>query len=148
MKAADIVINAKKKVEKLLDDVNRILPQLRSVGLSIAGIDVDMGIFPGITVKMVGAVNSIDPVKVRHLRESNPDNKVLVGILRAVETAVNMKDVLRALSADTLEIEAKLGLFPNVSVRFLPSATSLTAMPQVLASAAETGAMPSQVASH
>lgn len=148
MKTADVVSNARKKVEKLLDDVNRILPQLRSVGLNIAGIDVDMGIFPGITVKMVGAVNSIDPVKVRHLRESNQDNKVLGGILRAVETAVSMKNVLRALSADTLEIEAKLGLFPNVSVRFLPSVAPVDATEHIGASAAASGAIPSQVASH
>lgn len=121
MNVVAIMTNARKKVEKFLDEVNRMLPLLRTVGLSVRDIDVEMGLLPSINVAIVGSLRAIDPAKIRHLRETHKDNRVLVNILRAVETAVNLKSVLGALAADTVEVRAKLGLLFGVSVRFVPT---------------------------
>jgi len=116
-----IVTNAKKKFEKYLDDLNRMLPMLKTVGLSLKDIDVDVGILPSASVTVVGSIRNLDPAKIRQLREANKDNRLLSAVLKAVETAVNVKGFLTALKADTIEVHATLGLWFNVNCRFIPS---------------------------
>jgi len=125
MNLVAIMTNAKKKMEKFLDDVNRMLPQLRGVGLSVKDIAVDIGVLPSVRLIVAGSVRSLDPEKIRHVRESHKENRVLAAVLRAVETAVNFKELLRTLAADTIEVHVRLGVLFSVTVHFVPGQEGL-----------------------
>lgn len=120
MNMVAIITNARNKMEKFLDEVNRTLPLLRTAGLSVRDIDVEMGWLPSIRLVVVGSIRQLDPVKIRGLRESHKDNRVLNAVLRAVETAVNFKSLLGAFMADGIEVQATLGVLFSVKARFIP----------------------------
>ena len=46
MKALAVLTNAKKKMDKMLSDFNRALPVLKSLGLSVTNLQIDMGFLP------------------------------------------------------------------------------------------------------
>jgi len=81
MKALAVLTNAKKKMDKMLDDFNRALPALKNIGLSVKYFDIDMGLLPEVMAILRGSLEAIDPVKIRHLRESHSENKILGSIL-------------------------------------------------------------------
>jgi hypothetical protein len=120
MNIVAMVTNARKKIEKFLDEVNRTLPLLRTAGLSVKDIDVEMGWLPSVRLVVVGSIRQLEPVKIRHLRESHKDNRALSAVLRAVETALNLKALLGSLVADAIEVQVTLGLLFSVKVRFIP----------------------------
>lgn len=119
MKLVAVMTNARKKIEKFLGEVNRTLPLLRTVGLFVKDIDVEMGLLPSVRLVVVGSIRHLDPAKIRRLRESHKDNRVLGAVLRAVETAVSFKSLLGALMADGIEVQATLGLLFSVKARFI-----------------------------
>jgi len=145
MNAVAIMTNAKKKMEKFLDDVNSMLPQLRSVGLSVKDVAVDVGVLPSVRLIVSGSVRSLDPEKIRHLREAHKENRVLTAVLRAVETAVNFKELLRTLAADTVEVHVRLGVLFNVTVHFVPGQEGLGVTALETGGAADSSIPPSAV---
>lgn|SRR5262245_41233042 len=132
MNIVAMMTNARKKMEKFLDEVNRTLPLLRTAGLSVKDIDVEMGWLPSVRVVVIGSIRQLDPLKIRHLRESHKDNRALSAVLRAVETALNLKSLLGALVADAIEVQATLGLLFGVKVRFIPGDSVGRVSPEVV----------------
>jgi hypothetical protein len=143
MNIVAMITNARKKMEKFLDEVNRTLPLLRTAGLSVKDIDVEMGLLPSVRLVVIGSIRQLDPVKIRHLRESHKDNRALSAVLRAVETALNLKGLLGALVADAIEVQATLGLLFGVKVRFIPADSVGRVNPEVVPDVADQLSHPS-----
>lgn len=121
MKALGFLTNAKKKMEKMLDDFNRALPALKSLGLSVTNLQVDMGFLPGIIATLKGSFEDMEPRKIRYLKEGNSENKVLGSILRALESAANIKNLMGELMVYGIQVRVKLGLIPKVEIGFITS---------------------------
>lgn len=121
MKALGFLTNAKKKMEKMLDDFNRALPALKSLGLSVTNLQVDMGFLPGIIATLKGSFEDMEPRKIRYLKEGNSENKVLGSILRALESAANIKNLIGELMVYGIQVRVKLGLIPKVEIGFITS---------------------------
>jgi hypothetical protein len=109
----------RKKIEKMLDDLNAALPTMKALGLSVTDVDVKMGLLPSVSATLRGSFKDMDPKKIAHLREGSRDNQVLMAILRALETAANVRSLVRAVVVEGIEVRVKLGLNFGVDVKFV-----------------------------
>jgi len=119
MRMLALLTNAKKKMDKMLDDFNRALPVMKSLGLSVTGFNVKMGLLPAVLATLQGSFKDIDSVKVRHLKEGNSDNKILMSLLRALESASNIKGMVHGLPVEGIQLRLKLSVFPDIDVGFI-----------------------------
>ena len=103
---------------KLLDDLNEAIPAMHGLGLDVRDLHVEMGVPPEIAAKLVGAVENIDVAKIKELAAKNTEKKLLVTLLKTLETAYNIKDQLKDLRFKGVEIDLKLGLSPKINVGF------------------------------
>jgi len=104
---------------KVLDEMNGAIPVIHALGLNISGMHLEAGVPPGISAKLVGAVENVNLAKIKDLAQKNSDNRVIVLLLKALETAYNFKDQLKELQFKGVEVDLTLGLSPKVNVGFL-----------------------------
>lgn len=128
MQFISFVTNAKKKMDKTLDDFNRALPALKGAGFTVNRFTVKMGILPSILTTLRGSLDAIDPVKIKHLRETHQDNKIMVSVLRALETSSNIKGLVPGMEVRGIEVKLKVGIIPDVEVGFLQAGEPNKAM--------------------
>jgi hypothetical protein len=127
MNIIGLLTNAKKKMDRMLDDFNRALPAMKALGLSVSKLDLKMGWIPSISATLRGSFKDMDAAKIKHLRESQAGNKVLAAMLRALETAANVKTLLQAVVIEGIEVRVRLGLNFGVDVGFIPPASGSAA---------------------
>jgi hypothetical protein len=124
MNLIPILMNARKKMEKMLDDFNAALPTMKALGLSVADLDFKIGWLPSVSATLRGSFNDMDAVKIRHLKEGSGDNKVLASILQALEMASNVKNLVRSIVVEGVEVYVRLGLNFAVDVKFITPITA------------------------
>lgn len=71
------------------------------------------------SLKLVGKVADINVAKLQQLAVKNQEKKLLVTVLKALETAYNFKGQLKDLNLEGIEIDVRLGLMPKVHVGFV-----------------------------
>ncbi len=64
------------QVNQLLDDFNKTVPTIKSLGLSMKKFHMGMGVIPEIEITLSGSVNAIDIKKIQELIQNNPDKKI------------------------------------------------------------------------
>jgi len=104
---------------KALDEFNGAVPVIHSLGFDITGMHLEAGVPPAISAKLIGAVANVDVAKIKDLAQKNAENKVIVLLLKSLETAYNFKDQLKELQFKGVEVDLTLGLPPKVNVGFL-----------------------------
>ena len=104
---------------KVLDEFNEALPMMRALGFTIKDLRAGMGLVPEIAAKLIASIDTIDVKKTKELIEKHPDNKVLVGMLKALQAAYNIKQQIPDLPLKGVEIDVKLGLPPHFAVGFV-----------------------------
>jgi hypothetical protein len=114
-------------MEKILDDFNTALPTMKALGLSVADLDLRIGWLPSVSARLRGSFKDIDAKKIQHLREGSSNNKVLVSVLRALETASNVKKLVGSIAVEGVEVYLRLGLNFAVDVKFISQTTGLAA---------------------
>ncbi len=107
------------KIDKLIDEFNEAVPDIKALGFSVHNFRLDIGALPEINAKITGSIESMDPVKIHSMVENRQDKKVLVSILKGLETASHAKDRLGALGFKGVEADIKLGLPPKISIDFI-----------------------------
>jgi hypothetical protein len=127
MNLISILTNARKRMEKILDDFNTALPTMKALGLSVADLDLRIGWLPSVSARLRGSFKDIDAKKIQHLREGSSNNKVLVSVLRALETASNVKKLVGSIAVEGVEVYLRLGLNFAVDVKFISQTTGLAA---------------------
>jgi hypothetical protein len=104
---------------KGLDELNGAIPVIHALGLNVTGMHLEASVPPAITAKLTGAVENINAAKIKDLAQKNSENKAIVLLLKALETAYNFKDQLKDLHFKGIEVDLTLGLSPKVNVGFL-----------------------------
>jgi hypothetical protein len=104
---------------KVLDEFNGAVPVIHALGFDINGMHLEAGVPPVISAKLIGAVENVNVAKIKDLAQSNAENKVIVLLLKSLETAYNFKDQLKELQFKGVEVDLMLGLPPKVNVGFL-----------------------------
>jgi hypothetical protein len=106
------------RVNKLLDGFNRGMPALKALGLSLHSFHVSMGLPPKIEAVLVGSIEAIDKDKIQKLMEIHQANTFLIGILKGLQTASNLKGLLGEVGLNGIEVPIKIGIPPRITVRF------------------------------
>jgi hypothetical protein len=109
-------------VSKLLDEFNAALPTMKALGFSVEDIQVSMGLLPEVHVKLVAAADKVDVKALDGIIEKKSEQKTLVAVLKALQTAYNVRDQLGDLGLMGVEIDVTLGLPPKVSIGFMKKA--------------------------
>jgi len=125
-KAKDLAGTAAEAAGNLVDEFNEALPTLRALGFTIKDLRVGTGLLPEIGAKLVASTDTIDVAKIKSLIDKHPDNKTLVGALKALELAFNIRQQIGDFPFKGVEIDITLGLPPHIGVAFVSSAPAAT----------------------
>lgn len=107
------------KAEQMLRAFNETIPTLKALGLAVSDMSFKMGIPPEIAATLVGAVEALDPVTIKDVKERHRDNQVVAMILEALILAANFKSQLSGLGFAGIKVDVRLGIFPSVQVGLL-----------------------------
>lgn len=125
-KAQELTGTAAEAAGKFVDEFNEALPTMRALGFTIRDLRVGTGLVPEIGAKLIASTDTVDVKKIKELIEQHPENKTLVGALKALQTAYNIKQQIGDIPFKGIEIDVTLGLPPHVGVAFLSSTPAAT----------------------
>jgi predicted regulator of amino acid metabolism with ACT domain len=117
-KARELTNSASELVIKLLDEFNAALPTMKALGFSVEDLQVGMGLLPEVHAKLVAAADKVDVKAIDGMIEKKSEQKTLVAVLKALQTAYNVRDQLGDLGLKVIEIGLTLGIPPKVSIGF------------------------------
>jgi len=88
------------------------------LGFSVEDLQVGMGLLPEVHAKLVAAADKVDVKAIDGMIEKKSEQKTLVAVLKALQTAYNVRDQLGDLGLKVIEIGLTLGIPPKVSIGF------------------------------
>jgi len=118
-KAKGVANNATEAAGKLVDEFNEALPTMRALGFTIKDLRVGTGLVPEIGAKLIASTETIDVKKVKELIDKHAENKTLVGALKTLELAFNIRQQIGDFSFKDVQIDVTLGLPPHIGVAFV-----------------------------
>jgi hypothetical protein len=134
-KAQELTGTATAAAGSLMDEFNETVPTLRSLGFSVQDLRVGMGFVPEIAAKLIASIDDVEISKVHELADKHKDKKLLSTVLKAVETALNIRQQLGGLKFHGIEVDVTLGLPPHIGVGFINPVPQETAHPAAAATA-------------
>jgi len=134
-KARDLAGPASETVSRFLDEFNAALPVMQALGFSVEDIQVTMGLLPEVSAKLIAAAANVNVKALDEIIKTKSEQKTLVAVLKALQTAYNVRDQLGDLGLKGIEIDLTLGLPPKISIGFLKSMAVATPPSVVTASA-------------
>jgi predicted regulator of amino acid metabolism with ACT domain len=133
-KARDLAGPASETISRTLDEFNAALPVMQALGFSVEGVQVTMGLLPELSAKLIAAAANVNVKALDEIIKTKSEQKTLVAVLKALQTAYNVRDQLGDLGLRGIEIDLTLGLPPKISIGFLKD-TAATPPSVVTASA-------------
>jgi hypothetical protein len=118
-KTRDLAGSASDTVGKLLDDFNAALPTMRALGFTVEDIRVAMGLLPEVNAKLVATAANIDVNALDEMIKKRSEQKTLVAVLKALQTAYNLRDQLGDFGLKGVVVDLTLGLPPKVGIGFV-----------------------------
>jgi hypothetical protein len=118
-KTRDVAGTASDTIGKLLDDFNAALPTMRALGFTVEDIQLAMGLLPEVNAKLVAASANIDVHILDEMIKKRSEQKTLVAVLKALQTAYYLRDQLGDLGLSSVVVDVKLGLPPKVGIGFV-----------------------------
>ena len=107
------------KIDEALSALNDTLPKILALGFSVKDFRIGAGIPPDVSLKLVGAIDAVDPARIQGMIEENQDQRILVAFLEALKTASRFKDQLSVVDFKGVAADIDLALPPKISVGFL-----------------------------
>jgi len=123
LKGRELANSASEVVSKLLDEFNAALPTMKALGFSVEDLQVGMGVLPEVSAKLIAAADKVDVKAIDGMIEKKSEQKTLVAVLKALQTAYNVRDQLGDLGLKGVEIALTLGIPPKVAIGFIKNAT-------------------------
>ena len=127
-KAKELAGAATEEAGKLVDEFNEALPTMRALGFTIRDLRVGTGLVPEIGAKLIASTDTIEIRKIKELIDQHPENRTLVGALKALELAFCIRQQIGNFPFRGVEIDVTLGLPPHIGVAFLSGAPADTAV--------------------
>ena len=103
------------------------MPTFRALGFGVDEVKVKMGLLPEISARLTAAVADVDAKALDDLIKKKSEEKTLVAVLKALQTAYNVRDQLGDLGLKGVEIELTLGIPPHIGIGFIKSAPKAAA---------------------
>ncbi len=114
------------KLTETQQELNRMLPVVKALGLSVRNFGVDMAVPPVARLTLVGAVAAVEPDKLQATIDAHKEEKLLVLILEALRSAHYMKDQLGDLGLGGVRADVTVALPPSIRVDFTKSPPPVT----------------------
>jgi predicted regulator of amino acid metabolism with ACT domain len=95
---------------------------------------VTMGLLPEVSAKLIAAAANINVQLLEEMIKKKSEQKTLVTVLKALQTAYNVRDQLGDLGLGGIEIDLTLGIPPKISIGFLKGKAAATPPAVVAAS--------------
>jgi hypothetical protein len=111
--------NAAETVSKMLDELNAALPVMKALGFSVQDLQVGMGFLPEVNARLIADADNINVKAIDDMIQKKSQQKTLVAVLKALQTAYNVRNQLGDLGLSVVEINATLGIPPKISIGFL-----------------------------
>lgn len=118
-KAQEVAGSVGDAADRLLDELNELLPILRGLGFTIRGLRVNVGLTPEVSATFVSSTDTVDPKLVQDQIERNAGKRMIVTALKGLLAAYHVRRQVTDLPVKGIELEITLGLSPNVDVRFV-----------------------------
>lgn len=118
-KTRDLAGSASDNVGALLDDFKAALPAMRSLGFNVEDVQVAMGLLPEVNAKLVAIAANIDVNALDEMIRKKSEQKTLVAVLKALQTAYNLRDQMGDFGLKGVVVDVKLGLPPKVGIGFV-----------------------------
>jgi ABC-type Na+ efflux pump permease subunit len=125
-RAQELSGTASDAVSKMLDEFNGALPTIRALGFNVEDLQVHVGVLPEIRAKLTASAADVDVKALDELIAKKSEQKTLVAVLKALQTAYNVRDQLGDLGLKGVEIDVTLGLPPSIKIGFIKTATGST----------------------
>ncbi len=116
--------NASQTVSEMLDELNAALPVMKALGFSVQDLQVGMGFLPEVKAKLVADADNINVRAIDDMIQKKSEQKTLVAVLKALQTAYNLRNQLGDLGLRVIEINATLGIPPKISIGFVKPVTA------------------------
>jgi hypothetical protein len=104
------------KIDSLLAEYAQALEFLKTLGMQVGKLRLEMGILPQVSTSIRGSINDLDPDKIQKMLEANPDKKLLAAILSALLMVIRIRDVVDLKSSKDVVLDVTLGVPPKISV--------------------------------
>ena len=104
---------------KSQQQLNEAIPVLKGLGLSVRSFKLDLALVPVIRLTLVGAVDAVEPDKLKGAIDTHKEKKLLVSVLEALRTAALLKDQLGNLGFRGVSADIVLSVPPAFNVEFL-----------------------------
>ncbi len=118
-KTRDLAGAASDTAGKLVEDFNAALPTMRALGFTVEDIQVAMGLLPEVNAKLVADAANIDVKALDEMIAKRSDQKTLVAVLKALQTAYSLRDQFGDFGLKGVVIDLTLGLPPKVGIGFV-----------------------------
>lgn len=115
------------KGQRVLKEVNELIPTLRGLGLGLSDVSVKFGFPPEISASLTGSVASLDREAIEPLVERHRGNQTVTIVLEALITASHFREQIIDIGFNGLKLDIRLGMFPSVKLGLLPAAIPSTA---------------------
>jgi hypothetical protein len=100
---------------------------MRALGFTVTSFRLNMALPPELLLTLVASANTINVGQIKELIQKNAEKKLLVTVLKALETAYHVKEQLGDATFATVHMDITLGLSPKIAVNFGPEAKELKA---------------------
>ncbi len=122
-KAQEVAGTVGDTADRLLDELNEMLPILRGLGFTVRDLRVNMGLTPEASARLIASTDTIDVKVVQDLIERNAGKKLIVTTLKGLLAAYHIRRQVPDLPVKGIELDITLGLSPHVNVGFLGAAS-------------------------
>ena len=120
-------------VIKMMDEFNAAMPTLRGLGFSLQDLQMSMGLLPEVSARLIATAADIDSKVLDEAIKKRSEQTLLVVLLKALQTAYNLREPLGDLGLSRVAVDVTLGLPPKVGIGFVRPAA--VAAPAVAAAA-------------
>jgi len=105
------------KLNSVLDDLNSALPVLQEAGYPVDLVEIELGINPKISIRFSTKIG-VKEERLKSLLEEHADHRMTITLLNALGKGKQLQSKVRLAGLKAKGIEIKIGVLPEVALRF------------------------------
>ena len=107
------------KLYEWLDEFNSAMILLDDFGFTVAKFTVGSGLVPGVTISIVGSLDSVELEVVDKAITENEGKQIIATLMKSIRTAKNIREHVSSLPFSDVRIDITLGWPPDISLDFI-----------------------------
>jgi hypothetical protein len=117
-KANAVVDSVRDKTMEIMEDWARAFPKLETLGLTMTGYQISMGINPCLSAEFSGEHTAFSKDSIKAILAENKQNPVVLSVFGTMQSAYYLYDFMEHPLLDPLLVNVKVQLLPEVTVTF------------------------------